>query len=257
MPLLVSLHDVAPPHLPVLRPLRARLARWGVARATLLVVPNHHGRAPLEGDPETVTWLRRQLAAGDEAALHGYYHRQQGRVRPLGDRVRAALWTAGEGECLAQTAEDRAHMLDEGKRQLERALGAPVLGFVAPAWLEPAGFAEPLARAGFRWHEGALWVDHRTGAHPSRPWRRRRCPVIGFATRSPARRLASLGWASVLAPALAALARRLPDLPVRVALHPADAGCAPVMERLEQVVHTLTALMPARTYAEALGAGGS
>jgi predicted deacetylase len=248
--LLVSLHDVAPPHLAALRRQREALDSWGVKAATLLVVPDYHGAFPLERSPSTVSWLRERVAAGDEVALHGGYHRQRGPIRRRTDRVRAALFTAGEGECLAQTDSERDQMLVEGKRRLEDLIGGPVRGFVAPAWLEPAGFAAPLAAAGFRWHEGGLWVEHRPDPAASR-WRRRRGPVIGFATRTRARLLASLAWAGLLMPAAARLAR-LGAAPARVALHPTDAASAVVTSRLELVIRHLAAVLPARTYAQTL-----
>jgi uncharacterized protein len=248
--LLVSLHDVAPPHLRVLRRLRDELERWGVARATLLVVPEYHG-VPLEGSPETLAWLRARVAAGDEVALHGCVHRQRGRIPRWRDRVRARLFTAGEGECLAQSDGEREAMLIEGKRRLEQVYGRPVRGFVAPAWLEPAGFGAHLAAAGFRWHEGSGWLEHRPPPVTGTGWRRQRGPVIGFATRSRARLLASLAWARLVAPAAAGLARR-GGIPARVAFHPADAGSAAVTRQLERVVRRLAAALPARTYAETL-----
>jgi hypothetical protein len=250
MALLVSLHDVAPPHLAVLRRQREQLERWGVGRATLLVVPDFHGAFPLERSPATVDWLRERVAAGDEVALHGGCHRQRGRIRRPVDRLRAALFTSGEGECLAQTAVERDDMLALGKQRLEQLLGQPVRGFVAPAWLEPAGFAGPLGAAGFCWHEGALWLEHRPD--PTRPhWQRRHAPVIGFATRTRARLRASLAWARLLTPAVVRLARA--DLmPARVALHPSDAASPEATGQLERVILRLSARLRARTYTQAL-----
>lgn len=248
MPLLVAIHDVAPPHLARVRLLREHLVRWGVGRATLLVVPNHHGEAPLADDPETVRWLRERVAAGDEVALHGYYHQQRGPVTGLCNRLRAALLTAGEGECLAQSAADRARMLAEGRAEIERALDAPVRGFVAPAWLEPSGFGAHLRAATFGWHEGALWVEHRRGSR----WLRRRGPVIGFATRTRARERAALAWARLIPPLLSRLARWRSGFPLRVAVHPADVGSPAVLRRLEQLIARLTGHLECHTYAGAL-----
>jgi len=245
--LLASIHDVAPPHLGAVRRLREELEGWGVGRATLLAVPNFHGENPLGGCPETVRWLRARAAAGDEICLHGHLHRQRAapgqRVRPL-DRVRAALFTAHEGECLSLSAEARRRMLDDERRRLEDLIGAGVRGFVAPAWLEPPGFAAHLEEAGFAWHEGSLWIERLAGGRA-----RVRTPVIGFATRSRPRLLASLAWAALLAPALAAQRAR----PVRVALHPADAGSPAVMRAAARATRALARRHAPATTAGALG----
>src|SRR5262249_36807653 len=130
VPLLCALHDVAPPHLPAIRALRDRLRARGVAAATLRVVPRYHGEA-LERSPETVAWLRAQAAAGDEICLHGFHHRETAPLVGWLDRARAALFTAGEGECLATPAF--APLLRAGRALVEDLVGTAVRGFVAPA----------------------------------------------------------------------------------------------------------------------------
>ena len=254
MTLLTTIHDVSPPHLAAARELRARLAAWGVARATLLVVPDFHGRHPLGGAPDTVAWLRARAAAGDEICLHGGVHRQRGAIAGRADRARAALATDGEGECLALTPGARARMLVDGKRALEDLLGRPVAGFVAPAWLEPRGFGAHLAAAGFGWHEGRLWIERLARPGTAEARRLHRTPVIGFATRSRIRLAAALAWAGALAPALAA-ARAAGAGPAhaRVALHPADRGSPAVLRAAERAVRTLLATHAPETYARALG----
>ena len=47
-------------------------------------------------------------------------------------------------------------LLVEARRVLEDLLGVAVTGYVAPAWLEPAGFEAELGRARFLWHETSL-----------------------------------------------------------------------------------------------------
>jgi hypothetical protein len=250
--LLVALHDVAPPHLAACQRQRDDLDRWGVDRATLLVVPDFHGDHPLGRSPETVRWLRARIAAGDEVALHGFFHRQRGPIAGRLDRLRAAWLTAGEGECLAQAGEERGRRLIEGRRLLEDLLGVAVTGYVAPAWLEPAGFEAELGRARFHWHETSLWVASRDGGGDvAAGWRRRRGPVIGFATRTRARLLASLAWAHLLAPALETAAR-VGGSPARVALHPADLGSQAVQHQLQAVLRRLRRRLRPTTYTGAL-----
>jgi hypothetical protein len=255
--LLASIHDVAPPHLEAARRLRDFLGVRGVERATLLAVPNFHGAHPLEDSGETVRWLRERAAAGDEVCLHGGTHRQERSIGLRGDRLRSALLTAGEGECLALDPAGRARLLGDGKRRLEDLLGAPVYGFIAPAWLEPRGFGDDVRAAGFRWHEGSLWVE--SFAAGDGKARRRYAPVIGFATRTRARLLASVAWGTLLAPALAWMAARMTAgrqrTPARVALHPSDLGSPLVLATAARVLKTLQATCTPTTYQAALAAG--
>jgi len=258
MSLLVSLHDVAPPFLAGLARVRERLGRLGVNRVTLLVVPDYHGRHPIEDARDFCGWLRARAAAGDEVVLHGRRHQQEGGFATLADGLRAALWTAGEGECLTLDGTRRQAMLQEGKQRLERLIGQPVRGFVAPAWLEPRGFGAHLAAAGFAWHEGGLWVE---ALVPTRP-RRIRTPVIGFATRSRARRAAALAWANLTTTHLLRRARiqgSAGDAPplARVAIHPADLEHPPVLAAAERCIARLLVRFEPATYAGALGLGAA
>lgn len=246
--LLVTIHDVAPRSLAEVQALRRALLGWGVARATLLVVPHFHRELRLCDHSPTVAWLRSCAERGDELALHGYYHQQAGAPLGLRDRVRARLWTAGEGECL-RPHDDLAGLLVRGRDELTRCLGLVPGGFVAPAWLEPRGFDGLLSRLGFAWHETSMYVEALAG-----PGGRVRAPVIGFATRTALREAASLVWARAL------LARMLPrDAParaplVRVALHPGDLRSARVMAALEQVLRRAQAAGVATTTSEYLRA---
>lgn len=242
--LIASIHDVAPPFLPEVRELRLRLERWGVGAVTLLAVPDYHGRAPLADDLPTVSWLRHQHGRGDEVALHGLVHRQEGPALRRRDRWRAAALTAGEGEMLGAGAAD-PRRLAEARARLARLLDGPVDGFVAPAWLEPAGFAAVLAGLGFAWHETAFTVESLVADQR----RRHRAPVIGFATRTWWRAVAAIGWSAVLAPVLARLPRAAA---VRLALHPADLRSPAVMAAAERAVSRLLAHHPAVTTSTAL-----
>jgi hypothetical protein len=242
--LVATIHDVAPPFLDEVRALRAALRSWGAGAVTLLAVPNHHGRAPLHAHRPTLSWLRACAAGGDEIALHGVTHRQDGPIPAARDRARAALLTAGEGELLARGAA-APERLANARAGLERALGAAVIGFVAPAWLEPRGLAATLAGLGFRWHETAGQIDALAVQ------RRVRAPVIGFATRSAWRERAAILWARALGPP-ATLAARLGLAPVRLALHPGDAHRPGVLAAAERVARRALAHGPAVTTAQAL-----
>jgi hypothetical protein len=245
--LVVTIHDVAPPTLPAAIALRMLAAEWGAARATLLAVPDFHGRAPLAAHPPTIDWLRRRADAGDEVALHGIYHLQTGHIQPGPARPLAALraraFTAGEAEMLgagAAAPEPIARARDE----LRALVRAPIRGFVAPAWLEPRGLGDVLAHIGLDWHETGLAIERLR----DRRWIV--SPVIGFATRTRARLTASLAWAAAMTPLLA---RSSPDRPVRIALHPSDLASPRVLAAAARAVRRLARTRPAVTTAEALG----
>ena len=245
--LVVAIHDVAPTFLSEVRTLRERLEGWGIGAATLLAVPDHHGCAPLAGDPETVRWLRERAAAGDEIALHGFHHLAQGPIPSRWDRLRAAILTAGEGEMLTVPSRDVPNLLASGRALFAELLGREPAGFVAPAWLEPRGLRDALAAAGFAWHETSVWVED------LRARRRVPSPVLGWATRSTWRELAAVAWARGLGPAVDRLARRTGL--VRVAIHPGDLGSARVMASIERTVRALAEHHPAATTRAALALG--
>lgn len=243
--LIVTIHDVAPPTLAAVDQLRAALASWGVDAATLLAVPDYHRRAPLDACPRTVAWLRAAADRGDEVALHGVTHRQDAPVAARRDRLRARLFTAGEGEMLGAGADDRDR-LATARARLAALLGRDVAGFVAPAWLERRGLADRLADLGFGWHETAWTVEGLA------PRRRLRAPVIGFATRRRWRERAALAWAAALTPPLAIAAPA-----VRIAVHPGDLTSAAVMTALARVVRHARRDRRAVTTAAALAAAAA
>ena len=247
MSLLVSIHDVAPGTLPAVQRLRDMIGRQGVARATLLAVPNYHHEIRLDASVETARWLRERAEAGDEICLHGHVH--QARHRPHGlDRLRAAAATAGEGECLQLEAAELDEMLVDGRKIVEDIIGKPVCGFVAPAWLEPPGFSQTLSARGFAWHESALWIERLTRGREQKY----RFPVLGFATRTTARRIASLAYSGGLG-ILADMSPSAVVPRVRLALHPSDLGSPSVLGMVADLLHGLSAKHRGETYVHALG----
>jgi hypothetical protein len=238
--LIVTIHDVAPPFVAEVELLRVRLESWGVDAVTLLAVPDHHRRAPIEACARSVAWLRERVRRGDEVALHGIHHRQEAPASRCLDRVRAGVVTAGEGEMLGDGADEPTR-LAAARDRLAATIGAPVAGFVAPAWLEKPSLPRRLERLGFRWHETSLVVEGLgEGA------RRYRVPVIGFATRSGLRLGAALAWAAAMTP----LAIHAPV--ARVALHPGDAHSPPVLAAAERALRRLVRFHRPVTTGEAL-----
>jgi predicted deacetylase len=205
--LCVVLHDVAPVH-------RARCEQLlrclrGVAPAlpvTLLAVPRYHLQP---SQPSFELWLDTLLRGGHELALHGYTHRDDGVPAGLLDRLLRQAYTAGEGEFASLPRLDAALRLQEGVRWFQRN-GWPLHGFVAPAWLLSRGTWDALAELPLHY----TCTLSQLVALPQRSAVRSQSVV--YSTRSPGRRLLSLGWNR----AVAALQRRQPLL--RLELHPAD-----------------------------------
>ena len=132
--LVVSVHDVAPPHRDRVRRILDALAKVGVGRRSLLVIPNFQGRWPLDRHEQFVADLRQWQDDGDEMVLHGYEHVSVGTPRGLSERLRHRWLTVNEGEFLSlgyRAARDRI----ERGLALVREARLDVRGFIAPAWL--------------------------------------------------------------------------------------------------------------------------
>lgn len=221
LPVHISIHDVSPIWAAEVERALALCARIG-ARPALLVVPDYHGRAPLQGDEGFCRRLRTLQSEGHEIYLHGWSHRAptaparstaRGRVeRFLSQRV----WSDGEAE-LAQLGEPegRARIAD-GERVLRDA-GLRLDGFVAPAWVMPRWLLGVLSERGIDYTEGRLRV------YDPVLRRSRASVVLNWATRSRARALASAAWCR------AARSVRTAK-PTRIAVHPADVR-VPMIER--------------------------
>jgi predicted deacetylase len=134
--LVVSIHDVSPVSRDAVTFMLAALARLGVQRTSLLVVPDYHHQGNITADADFTAWLRDQVAAGHEAVLHGYYHhRERGRAENLRTRLFTRVYTAGEGEFFEIGLEQARALLARGRNELAECAGQAPAGFIAPAWL--------------------------------------------------------------------------------------------------------------------------
>ena len=210
--LLASIHDVGPRFENEVDQLVARLERRvGAARFAMLVVPDHWGAAPLAAAPAFAAKLRGWSDAGVEMFLHGWSHRDDG-IHAGAAAWKAKHMTAGEGEFLGLDLAEATRRLRAGRAVVEDAIGRPVAGFIAPAWLYGPGARAAIAQEGF-----ALAEDHRKVWKPADGAVIARGPVITWASRSRARIASSLAFAAVARVAL----QPLPV--VRIAIHPGDA----------------------------------
>src|SRR5688572_15980822 len=97
--LVVSLHDVSPHTFTECRKIVAELARIGVSRCSLLVIPDHHHRGHFLDDPDFCGWLKELVRQGHEAVIHGYFHQRPRRAdESISAKLTTRVYTADEGE---------------------------------------------------------------------------------------------------------------------------------------------------------------
>ncbi|HWI87040.1 MAG TPA: polysaccharide deacetylase family protein [Sphingomonas sp.] len=220
--LLLSIHDVTPDSLGQVERLHAHLCdRAGTCPIALLVVPEHWQSVPVAGAATFRHWLRARHQAGDEILLHGWHHRDSGARAGWFTQWKATRLTAGEGEFLKLDRVEALRRLRDGRALLEDIIGAPVPGFVAPAWLYGEGAHAALREAGFAFAE-----DHFRVWAPGGGEIFARGPVVTWASRSRARKAGSLAFAALARATLASLPT------IRIAVHPADTGEAAIMDSI-------------------------
>ena len=221
--LLASIHDVSPRFesevdrlLDVLRPhVEDRLA--------MLVVPNRWGDAPIRPGSPFASRLRAWSDRGIEIFLHGYFHRDDSRHARAGDRLRARIMTAREGEFLGLSRNDAAARIAEGRALLEDVIGRRLNGFVAPAWLYSDGARQALADCAM-----PIAEDHLSVWSPISGEKLAGGPVITWASRTPTRLASSLAAAAAL--------RHAPLKVLRVGVHPPDSRHPILLRSIEKTM---------------------
>jgi predicted deacetylase len=214
--LLITIHDVTPA-------LQDRVEiLWRMCRARgvipgLLVVPDWHGGAPIEGDPAFAAWIRERAHEGAEIFLHGERHDEVGFPREWRDELRALGRTNKEGEFLTLDYDAARERIDRGLGRL-RALGLDPIGFVPPAWLARMDTHVAVRKSGLKVSEddGTIFLHATKQAVAS--------PVVRWSARGAFR-----SYGSVLQERLRwKWQRHAPYM--RLALHPADLD-HPAVER--------------------------
>lgn len=228
--LCIVIHDVAPATRVTCERLLRQVDATAKLPVTLLVTPRWHL------DPHDASferWIGERLARGDEIALHGYAHRDEGRPRGLLDHARRRWYTRGEGEFSALCEDAAALRLAAGMRWF-RERGWPLHGFVAPAWLMSAGSWRALDGVRFDWTatlSGVLALPQQ---------RRLRSQALVYSSQTAWRRALSVVWNG----ALAHSQRHAPLL--RLELHPGDASHARIRHAwtrvLARALHERTAV---------------
>lgn len=140
---MLVLHDVAPPTWPAYEAFVREVDQLGDVPITWLVVPDFHKRYPLETDHRLRRVLDRRVERGDELALHGYFHCDDGPApRTARDYFMRRVYT-WEGEFYNLNETQALARLTRGIELFGRT-GWPLHGFVAPAWLMSGGTREAL-----------------------------------------------------------------------------------------------------------------
>ena len=239
--LLVSIHDISPLTLDLSRRAIELAGAAGVppSALTLLVIPRHEDRAPLDEHYPTRDWVRGLVDAGACLCMHGLTHLMPGQVRNPWKWALARGFARGQGELLAADTGECAYRLSAAMEIFRRAgLQDDVKGFVPPAWLLSADALEEVKRAGFGFYERFGGIVHRDAI-----WARR---LVGFG---------SLTWAEARMTAAYALCQsRLAAADTRFAIHPADLARASSIAAIQACLRRLTANLAAVNYSDFLRA---
>ena len=240
--LLVSVHDVAPRFEGEVDRLLDLIGETvGQSRVTMLVVPRHWNSEPIRPGSPFAARIRDWSQQGVEMFAHGWTHRDDSRHVGLA-AFKARHMTASEGEFLGLSEGEALLRMQQGKALIEDIIGAPVRGFVAPAWLYSEGARHALGEAGFE-----LAEDHmRVWAPMEEDRRLAGGPVITWASRSRSRRASSLAAALVLRRAL----RRCRV--ARVGLHPGDTRHESLLASIRATLKALSATHTPANYVDLL-----
>ncbi len=211
------------------------LASAGVQHTSLLVIPNHHHKAPMIDDPAFTSWLHGLETSGHEIVAHGYFHKRPPTEGALAGKLMTEVYTAGEGEFYDLSQAAAQERLEKGLGEFQ-SMGFKPCGFIAPAWLLGADAEKAVAAAGFQYTTrlGTFkdLANDRETASQSLVW----------SVRSGWRRLVSRGWN-------ASLAWRLRRTPLfRVGLHPPDWDHPAIRTQCLQLIRAALAGREAITY---------
>ena len=209
----IVLHDAAPStRAACVRTLAAVREVAGDAPVTILAVPRYHGEMPTA---EFEAWLGERARRGDELALHGCTHRDDGTPSGWLDGLRRRRYTRGEGEFWSLSRAEALARIDIGLEWFARN-GWPLSGFVAPAWLLGPGAREALIERPFDYTATLHQLVHLPAQIPATS------QSVVYSTSSAWRRASSLAWNALVD----VFERR--NLLLRIELHPRDADFAAV-----------------------------
>lgn len=234
--LCVSVHDVAPHTWPQCERLLQAIHAVANIPVTLLVVPEYHHR-PVTDAAQYDCQLEYRLSLGDELALHGYTHLDEGPgPTSCRDKFTRQVYTQGEGEFAALDVTEARRRLRRGLEWFERRKW-PVQGFVAPAWLLGEGAWQALNDFTFKYTTTLT----RFYCLPER--RSLLSPSLVYSARN--------RWGRVMsrqANALSSVMLQNARL-VRLGLHPNDARYPRTIAHFQSLIEKLLSTREARTKA--------
>jgi predicted deacetylase len=217
----IVLHDAAPStRQSCVRVLAAVRQVSGDAPVTILAVPRFHGEEPTR---EFEAWLGERARRGDELALHGCTHVDEGKPQGAVDAVRRSHYTRGEGEFWSLSRREALARIDVGIAWFAKN-GWALSGFVAPAWLLGPGARDALLERPFEYTATLRRLIHL----PSQVEVRSQSVV--YSTSSGWRRRMSLAWNT----GVDLLERR--NAVLRIELHPRDADFATVRRSWQRIL---------------------
>jgi len=235
--LLVSIHDVSPLTLDESRRMVELAVASGVPlhAMTVLVIPRHEDKAPLDEHPATLEWLRELVAAGACLCLHGFTHRMAERTGNPWRWLWAQAFARGQAELYLISAANAERRLDAARAIIERAgLSSDMHGFVPPAWLLSSAARGVVKQAGFAFHEELSGIVVAGGGLLARR-------LIGFGS------LGTFERGATVAHAWLQSNRRPAD--TRLAIHPADMHCAASKEAVRRTLRRLVPRLTPMNYA--------
>jgi predicted deacetylase len=233
--LLVSIHDVSPLTFEACRRAVALVVEAGlpVQALTVLVIPCHEDRAPLDEHPEACAWLRDLDAHGAHLIMHGYSHRMSGRCLSPRGLFWAHGFARGQAEFFPIGAAQAKQRLQQGKAILLRAgLSCATTSFVPPAWLLSPEARTAVLAEGFDFHEEMGGIVTAQGPRAKR--------LVGWGSLGPLEACATRWWASLQ------IRRRSAD--TRMAIHPADMARPRTVEAIRAALRTLLSRSTPKSY---------
>ena len=233
--LLVSVHDVSPLTLEACRRAVDLVVAAGLPlqALTLLVIPYHEDRAPLDEHPAACTWLRDLETQGAQLIMHGYSHRMGGRCWSPRGLFWAHGFARGQAEFFRSGAAETKHRLEEGRAILARAgLASATTSFVPPAWLLSREARAVVLGEKFDCHEEIGGIVTSRGSHAKR--------LVGWGSLNVLEAGATRWWA--------ALQIRRAPADTRLAIHPADMFRPRTVGAIRAALRTLLARSSPKNY---------
>lgn len=237
--LLVSIHDVSPLTVESSRRAVELALSAGVPHSalTLLVIPRHEDRAPLDEHGPTCDWVRSLVDAGACLCVHGFTHQMSGRVRNPWNWALARGFARDQGELFACNVAECERRLEAARDVFRRAgLESMVRGFVPPAWLLSPDALLAVKRARFSFYERFTGIVYGDVIRARR--------LIGFGSLTWAEAQATAGYAHIQS--------RRPPKDTRFAIHPADVGRSSSVEAIRASLRRLLGNLEPMNYMDFL-----